>query len=162
MHAEEALTNLCVSVVTPFHNTAPYLAQCIESVLAQTHSHFEYILVDNCSTDRSGEIAEKYALRDSRIRLIRRSLLLSQAQNYNSALTEISTSSEYCKVVQADDFIFPICLESMVRAFEQSKTIGLVSSYWLKGNKVLGSGFPFPTTMLPGTEVARLYFREGI
>ena len=151
-----------VSVVTPFHNTAPYLAQCVESVLAQTHSHFEYILVDNCSTDGSGEIAEKYALRDSRIRLIRRSQLLSQGENYNRALTEISPASEYCKVVQADDFIFPTCLESMIRSFEQSKTIGLVSSYWLKGKNILGSGFPFPATVLPGKEAAQLYFREGI
>ena len=60
-----------VSVVTPFYNTAPYLAQCIESVLAQTYPHFEYILMDNCSTDGSAEIAETYARRDSRIRLIR-------------------------------------------------------------------------------------------
>ena len=151
-----------VSVVTPFHNTAPYLAQCIESVLAQTHTHFEYILVDNCSTDRSEEIAEAYAFRDSRIRLIRRSQLLSQAQNYNSALTEISDSSTYCKVVQADDFIFPNCLESMVRAFEQSGSIGLVSSYWLRGNSVKGSDFPFSGTKHPGKEVALLWLRKGV
>ena len=151
-----------VSVVTPFHNTAPYLAQCIESVLAQTYAYFEYILVDNCSTDRSGEIAETYALRDSRIRLIRRSQLLSQAQNYNSALTEISDSSKYCKVVQADDFIFPNCLESMVRAFEQSRSIGLVSSYWLRGNRVMGSDFPFSAPKHPGKEVALLLLRNGV
>src|SRR5580658_6182963 len=86
-----------VSVVTPFHNTAPYLAQCIESVLAQSYKEFEYILVDNCSTDGSEEIAESYARRDSRIRFIRRPRLLSQVQNYNGALAEISEASEYCK-----------------------------------------------------------------
>ena len=151
-----------VSVVTPFHNTAPFLAQCIESVLAQRYTRFEYILVDNCSTDGSGEIAEAYALRDSRIRLIRHSQLLSQVHNYNSALREISADSHYCKVVQADDYIFPECLSRMVQAIEQSSSIGLVSSYWLKGDTVRGSGFPCDVSVLHGAEMARKYLRTGI
>jgi glycosyltransferase involved in cell wall biosynthesis len=151
-----------VSVVTPFHNTAPYLGQCIESVLAQSYSQFEYILTDNCSTDGSGEIAESYARRDPRIRLLRWPKLLSQVQNYNRALAEISADSKYCKLVQADDFIFPACLGLMVKAFEQSETIGLVSAYDLKGNMVRGSGFPYPTSVLPGKEMARLNLRTGL
>lgn len=151
-----------VSVVTPFHNAAPYLAQCIESVLAQEHSSFEYILMDNCSTDGSGQIAEEYAHRDSRIRLIRQPRFLSQVQNYNSALAQISSASEFCKVVQADDYIFPDCLQLMVQACRRSETIGLVSSYWLKGSEVRGSGFPYPTPFLAGKDMARLYLRTGV
>jgi glycosyltransferase involved in cell wall biosynthesis len=151
-----------VSVVTPFHNTAPYLAQCIESVLAQSYTSFEYILVDNCSTDGSTEIAKGYARRDPRIRLIRRPQLLSQVRNYNCAMAEISEASLYCKIVQADDFLFPECLHLMVQVFEQSVSIGLVSSYWLKGNEVRGSGFPFPAPVLAGKEMARLYLRKGV
>ncbi|MGA8223703.1 MAG: glycosyltransferase family 2 protein [Candidatus Acidiferrales bacterium] len=151
-----------VSVLTPFHNTAPYLANCIESVLAQSYSAFEYILVDNCSTDGSKEIAAEYARRDSRIRLIQRPQLLSQVQNYNRALAEISEASRYCKIVQADDFIFPECLMLMVHAFERSESIGLVSSYCLKGNELRGTGFPYPAPVLPGKEVARLYLRTGL
>jgi glycosyltransferase involved in cell wall biosynthesis len=156
------VTQPLVSVVTPFHNTAHYLAECIESVLAQTYARFEYILVDNCSSDGSAEIAETYARRDPRIRLIRRSQLLSQVQNYNSALAEIAGDSQYCKIVQADDFIFPECLRLMVQAFAQSESIGLVSSYDIKGNMIRGSGFPFRTPMLSGREMARLYLRTGI
>lgn len=151
-----------VSVVTPFYNTAPYLARCIESVLAQSHSRFEYILVDNCSTDGSGQIAEEYAHRDSRIRFVRQPRFLSQVQNYNSALAEISSASAFCKIVQADDYIFPDCLQLMVQVCQQSETIGLVSSYWLKGSEVRGSGFPYPTPFLAGKDMARLYLRTGV
>ena len=90
-----------VSVVTPFHNTAPYLAQCIESVLAQTFTDFEYVLVDNQSTDGSSEIAERYAAKDARIRLQRTDRLLPQVQNYNFALSRISPGTRWCKLVQA-------------------------------------------------------------
>ena len=162
IHAEEELTNLCVSVVTPFHNTAPFLAQCIESVLAQTCPNFEYILVDNCSTDGSGEIAEEYAKRDPRIRLVRRTSVLPQVRNYNRALEEISGASRYCKIVQADDYIFPNCLQMMVEAFERHESVGLISSYWLKGNEVRGTGFPHATPMVSGREMARLYLRTGL
>jgi glycosyltransferase involved in cell wall biosynthesis len=150
-----------VSVVTPFRNVAPYLAECIESVLSQTLSGFEYILSDNCSTDGSTAIAESYAGRDSRIRLIRQPKLLSQVAHYNAALKEISNSSESCKLVQADDFIFPECLQKMVQCLEQSPRIGLVSSYYLKGNVLRGSGFPYPTTYLTGREMAQFYLRTG-
>jgi glycosyltransferase involved in cell wall biosynthesis len=153
-----------VSVVTPFYNTEPYLAECIESVLAQTYPHFEYILMDNCSTDASADIAETYARRDPRIRLIRCSQFLSQLANYNRAIAQISGVSKYCKVVQADDWIFPECLSSMVRTFELSDYIGLVSSYWLtdERNAVCGSGYPVQTPILSGRECARWFLRTGI
>jgi len=151
-----------VSVVTPFYNCAPYLAQCIESVLGQSYSQFEFILSDNCSTDGSQEIAHSYAQRDQRIRFIRQPRFLSQVQHYNRALAEISADSAYCKMVQADDLILPGCLQAMVKVFEQSKSIGLVSSYDLKGNTLRGSGFPFGSSFLAGKDMARLFLKRGV
>ncbi len=59
-----------VSVVTPVHNGEAFLAECIESVLAQSYDRWEYTIVNNCSTDRSLEVAERYAQKDSRVRVI--------------------------------------------------------------------------------------------
>src|SRR6201987_2034057 len=155
-------TRPLVSVVTPFYNTKLYLTQCIERVIAQSYSNFEYILMDNCSTDGSSEIAATFASRDPRIRLIRCSEFLPQLQNYNRALREISRTSTYCKIVQADDWIFPECLQSMIHTFEQSEAIGLVSAYWLERGERQPSDFPHVTTVLPGREFARWYLQFGI
>ena len=58
-----------VTVLTPTYNMGPYLAECIESVLKSTYENFEYIIVNNCSTDKSGEIARGYAAKDRRIKV---------------------------------------------------------------------------------------------
>jgi hypothetical protein len=65
-------------------------------------------------------------------------------------------------MVQADDYIFPECLQSMVKTFEQSESIGLVSSYYLKGHTVRGYEFPYPAPFLHGKDLAQLYLRTGV
>ena len=59
-----------VSVITPFYNTREYLAECIESVLRQTYTNWEYIFVNNCSTDGSEEIVQQLRAIDSRTRCV--------------------------------------------------------------------------------------------
>ena len=59
-----------ISVITPIYNTASYLDQCIQSILAQTYTNWELLLIDDGSTDSSGAICDKYAKHDTRIRII--------------------------------------------------------------------------------------------
>jgi glycosyltransferase involved in cell wall biosynthesis len=152
-----------VSVVTPFYNTEDYLAECIESVLHQTYSNWEYILVDNCSTDGSSDIAKEYAARfPGKIRLIHTDSFLSQVQNYNFSLSCISPASKYCKMVQADDWIFPECLQSMVEVAETHPKVGIVAAYELEGSWVSLDGLPYPSPELPGREVCRLFFLKNV
>src|SRR5262245_7467930 len=127
-----------VSVVTPFYNTADYLEECIESVLAQTYRDFEYVLVDNCSTDGSSEIAARAAGRDPRVRIVRNATLLPQVPNYNHALRQMAPGSRYCKLVQADDALMPRCLEEMVALAEAHPSVAMVSSYRMRGERVDG------------------------
>ena len=152
-----------ISVVTPFYNTRDYLAECIESILRQTYTNWEYVLVDNCSTDGSSEIAKQYAaLYPDKIRLIHTESFLSQVQNYNFALSQISPASKYCKVVQADDWIFPDCLRNMVDLGEAHPKVGIVAAYELEGGWVSLDGLPYPSLEVPGRDVGRLYFLNHI
>ena len=145
-----------VSVVTPFYNTVQYIAEAIESVLAQSYGNFEYLLVNNKSTDGSRDVAQKYASQDSRIKLIDNDTFVSQTDNYNGALRQVGTDSKYVKVVQADDLIFPDCLRSLVAVAERDERIGLVSSYYLNGVEPRGKGLPHDTWHLSGNETCRL------
>lgn len=151
-----------VTVLTPFHNTEAYLAQCLESVLAQTYGNWDYVLVDNQSTDGSLRVAEGYARRDSRIRVHRTSTLLDQDRNYSEALRLVPAESRYIKVVQADDWIFPRCLEEMVAIAEAHPRVGLVGSYYLKGTKILGWGLPYPSPAVPGRTLCRLQLLDDL
>ena len=144
-----------VSVVTPFYNTAPYLAECIESVLAQTLTEFEYLLVNNQSSDGSRDIAARYAATDSRIRLLDNPAHVGQVENYNGALAQISGVSRWVKLIQADDALFPDCLARMVAVGERDSNIGLVGSYYLKGDFPAGGGIPRDTWRVPGRDLAR-------
>jgi glycosyltransferase involved in cell wall biosynthesis len=144
-----------VSVVTPFYNTAPYLRECIESVLAQTLGDFEYLLVDNKSTDGSRDIAEQFARRDSRIRVIENEVFVGQVENYNGALERISPKCEFVKLTQADDALLPECLRLMVENAQRDPRVGIVSSYFLKGSTPSGRGVPYGTTHVNGRAIVR-------
>ena len=145
-----------VSVVTPVYQGERYLADGIESVLSQTYEHWEHVIVDNASTDRSFEIAQHYAAKDSRIRAYRNERHHGVIRNHNIALGLMVEDGKYCKVLQADDVLFPQCLEQMVCVAEAHPTVGLVGSYNLHGTRVACDGLPFPSTVIGGREIARL------
>ena len=147
-----------VSVVTPFYNTAEYLDECIRSVLAQSYSNWEYILLDNCSKDGSADVAQNYARKDGRIRFIKADEFVGQVANYNRVLRFISPQSRYCKFVQADDWIFPDCIEKMVQVAQLDTTVGVVGSYSVYGDRLAHDGLPFRRDpVFEGREACRLY-----
>jgi glycosyltransferase involved in cell wall biosynthesis len=147
-----------VSVVTPVYNGEAFLAECIESVLRQTYINYEYIIVNNCSTDRSSEIAASYARNDSRIRVHNNDQFLDVIANHNHAFNLISPSADFCKVVSADDFIFPDCLKCMVEVAAAHPSIAMVGSYQQSGTSVRWQGFRYPLAVMQGSQVCRDIF----
>lgn len=151
-----------VSIVTPVYNGEEFLAECIESVLTQTFRHWEYILVDNCSTDRSLKIAEEYARKDHRIRVRSYGEFVDVIESYNRSLRLISPQSKYCKVVSADDFLMPYCVEKMVSLAESNPTVGIVGSYQICRGDVIWKGLATDSPIMSGRTVCRRLLLEHL
>jgi glycosyltransferase involved in cell wall biosynthesis len=150
-----------VSVVTPVYNDADYLHECITSVLNQTYTNWEYAIVDNASTDETPEIAARLAATDSRIRHVRFDEHVNSNENHNRAFRAIDSTSEFCKVVDADDWLFPECLARMIAAARQSDTIGLVTSYRLSDDGVDLVALPYWKDFATGREITRQILLDG-
>jgi glycosyltransferase involved in cell wall biosynthesis len=146
-----------VSIVTPAYNEEEHLAECIESVLAQTYQNWDYTIVNNFSTDKTLEIARRYAAKDPRIRVHDNKEFLQMLPNHNLAIRQISPQSKYTKVVLADDWIFPGCLEKMVTVAEAYPSIGIVSAYQQFGQEVRITGLPREQTLVSGKEACRQF-----
>jgi glycosyltransferase involved in cell wall biosynthesis len=155
-------TQPLVSVLTPVFNGEKYLAECIESVLAQVYANWEYVLVNNCSTDRTLEIAHHYAQMDRRIRIRNNEIFVGMLENHNIAFRQISPASSYCKMVHADDWLFPECIMQMVKVAEAHPSVSIVGAYGLQGHRVTWDGLPYPSTVVSGREICRRTLLGGL
>ena len=151
-----------ISIVTPVYNEEKHLAECIDSVVAQSYQNWELVIVDNCSSDSSVEIASRYAAGDKRIRVEQNREFLPAIANHNRALRHVSSDSKYCKVVLGDDWVFPECLSTMVSLAEQYPSAGIVSAYALEGKQVRWVGLPHTTPVIAGREICRKHLLEGV
>ncbi|MBD5414233.1 MAG: glycosyltransferase family 2 protein [Treponema sp.] len=105
-----------VSVIIPVYKVEPYLRQCVDSVLAQTYTDFEVILVDDGSPDRCPAICDEYAEKDCRVKVIHKENGgLSDAQNAGMNIA----CGEYALFVDSDDFISKEFLENLLRMAEE-------------------------------------------
>ncbi|MDB4787444.1 glycosyltransferase family 2 protein [Flavobacteriales bacterium] len=105
-----------LSILTTIYNREPFIAECIESVQCSKFKDYEHILVDDQSSDRSVEIAESYAVKDSRITIHKNPNNLGDYPNRNKAAS--LARGKYIKYVDADDMIGPWMLSIMVDAME--------------------------------------------
>ena len=144
-----------MSVLTPVHDGASYIEECMTSVVRQTYTNWSYTIVDNCSTDGTSELVERFARTDSRIRHVRFEDFVDANQNHERAVRSMDGDSVYCKFVQGDDWLFPECLERMVERAESSESIGIVGAYRLRQDTVDLVGLPYGTTHARGIEVLR-------
>lgn len=111
-----------ISIIVPIFNVEPYLPHCLDSILNQTYKEFELILIDDGSTDQSGEICDEYALKDNRIRVVHQiNQGVSAARNAGLDMAK----GEYVVFVDPDDTISPDFM-SNIGLFDKYPELDLV------------------------------------
>src|SRR5215213_8085491 len=117
-----------LSVVMPVYNGKAYVGQAIESILTQTFTDFEFMIVDDGSTDGSNEIIEAYAQRDGRIRVLSQcNQGTSVALNTGIALAR----GELIAHMGADDIALPQRFERQLHYLRQNPQIGVLGCSYL-------------------------------
>ena len=100
-----------VSIIIPVYNVEKYIRRCIDSVLSQTFTDFECILVDDCSSDKCPEICDEYAKQDARVKVIHK--IKNEGPSRARKTGFESSFGEYIQFVDSDDWIEPDMLEKM-------------------------------------------------
>lgn len=125
--------NILVSVIVPIYNVAPYLPQCIESICNQTHTNLEIILVDDASTDASGEICDAYAEKDKRINTIHKQINEGLVSARKTGLQV--ASGEVVGSVDGDDWIEPDMFKVLADRYLSDDSDIVQSGYIEEGGK---------------------------
>jgi len=123
-----------VSVLMTVYNRENYISEAIESVLASIYTNFELIIADDCSTDRSIAIANEFAAKDNRIRIVQNKKNLGDYPNRNNAA--IYATGKYIMYVDSDDTLNPDAIEYILRQFAQYPKAKFATIYQQKDIKI--------------------------
>lgn len=113
-----------ISIILPVYNGADYLDESILSVLRQTHTDFELIIIDDCSTDTSGEIAQKYVAQDPRVSYYRNDKNIKLPASLNKGFS--LAKGKYLTWTSCDNEYKENALEVMAHELDQDPDLGLV------------------------------------
>ncbi|MBQ3309624.1 glycosyltransferase [Candidatus Saccharibacteria bacterium] len=107
-----------VSVIVPVYNVEKYLRRCLDSIIEQTYKNIEIILVDDGSTDKSGEICDEYKKKDERITVIHQ---LNNGVSETRNVGIRNSSGEYIMFIDSDDFVLRKYVRALVDAVISSE-----------------------------------------
>lgn len=115
-----------ISVILPVYNGEAYLKKSIESIINQTFKDFELIIVDDCSVDNSGRIAQECASLDQRITYLRNEHNLKLPESLNKGFSQ--AKGDYWTWTSCDNIYLPQAFEKLLESIERNKKVGLVYS----------------------------------
>jgi glycosyl transferase family 2 len=131
-----------VTVLMPVYNSSAYLPEAIESILAQTFGDFEFLIVDDGSTDRTWQILTEYRRRDARIRLARNQANIGLTRCLNAGLAQ--AQGDYIARMDGDDISVPERLARQVAFMEQHPRVGICGA-WVRRAGAAGAMERYPT-----------------
>ena len=123
-----------IGVIVPIYKVEKYIAECIESILAQTYTKFRLILVDDGSPDDAGKICDEYAKKDSRITVIHQEN--AGVTRARARGVEEAEDCEFITFVDGDDRLLPNALEEFHIMMDDSTDIVMNTCYYINNNKI--------------------------
>jgi len=143
-----------VSVLITSYNREKYIGEAIESVLTSTYTRFELIIADDCSSDKTVEIARAYAAKDPRIQVHVNEQNLGDYANRNQSASY--ATGKYIKYLDSDDFLYPHGLAFFVESMEQYPDAALGLS-----SRAVQLDSPFPVLFGPESSYRNHFFKNG-
>ncbi|MBQ5473125.1 MAG: glycosyltransferase [Lachnospiraceae bacterium] len=122
-----------ISIILPIYNTEEYLEKCLNSILAQTYQTWELIAVNDGSTDKSGEILDRYAAKDKRIHAIHQE---NGGESHARNVALRVAKGDYIAFVDCDDWLEPKMYEKMIQTAEYYK-LDMVAAGWFKNDEII-------------------------
>ena len=130
-----------ISIIMPVYKSEKYLETSIKSILRQTYTDFELLLVDDCSPDNSGAICDEYAKKDSRIKVLHLAQNGGAGNARNEAMKVVA--GKYLCFIDADDYVDDDMLQKLAEAVAEfpAKVVvfGLVEEYFTENGEPLGN-----------------------
>lgn len=150
-----------VSIITPCFNRAEIIHETARSIFNQTYPHWEWVIVDDGSTDHSWEVLQQFASKDERVKVFQRNRAPKGACACRNIATEKS-SGEYYIFLDSDDLLEPFCIEQRIKAIENEPDLAFAVFPSLMFSKV-----PFDLNLWwnidkPQSELVRQFHQDAI
>ncbi len=145
-----------ISVIMPVHNAGAYVGEAIESILGQTFDDFEFIIIDDCSSDNSAEIVRSYAAHDPRIVFLQNDRNLGAAQTRNRGLDMARGS--YIAFMDSDDLCAAERFDKQLAYFRTHPKIALCGTYYEAFYETDGHREKLPVPQTHEEIIARMLF----
>lgn len=146
-----------VAVVTPVYNGAKFIAGAIESVQAQTYPNLVHIILNNASTDATGEIIQSFTTTRVPIVVHRNDALIPMTDNFNKVVSLVPDDVDYFALLCADDRFAPNAISAMVNIALRDPAVKVVSGATTLDGRAQQEGWPADRDVLDGREAVRLF-----